>query len=84
LRLQLCWANPSRVTHDALEITYAITSNATHTAAVPSVVSPPLGNAYWKALNAIQIGYAVHIYTQYTGRHVLPYTTAPLAVLSTA
>jgi hypothetical protein len=48
------------------------------------VVSPPLDHAHWKALNAIQIGYAVHIYTQYTGRHVLPYTTAPLAVLSTA
>jgi hypothetical protein len=81
LRLQLCWANPGRVTHDALKITYAITSNATHTAAVPSVVSPRLNNAYWKALNAIQLATR---YTSTLSTLNRTYTTVPLAVLSTA
>jgi hypothetical protein len=81
LRLQLCWANPGRVTHDALEIAYAITSNATHTAAVPSVVSPPLGNAYWKALNAIQLATR---YTSTLSTLDWTYTTPPTAVLSAA
>ena len=81
MRLQLCCASPGRVTHDALEIACAIASNATHTAAVPTVVSPPLDNAHWKALNAIQLA-AWNPFTLSTLDYT--YTTAPRAVLSTA
>ena len=76
MRLQLCWASFGRVTHDALEIADAIASNATHTAAVPSVVSPPLDHAHWKALNAIQLAtWYTYIYTQYTEPYLHHRTT---------
>ena len=52
-----------------------------HTAAVPSVVSPPLDNAYWKALNADQLATRD---TSTLSTLDYTYTTAPRAVLSTA
>ena len=52
-----------------------------HTAAVPSVVSPPLDNAYWKALNADQLATRD---TSALSTLDYTYTTAPRAVFSTA
>jgi hypothetical protein len=52
-----------------------------NTAAVPTVVSPPLDNAQWKALNAIQLATR---YTSTLSTLDYAYTTAPLAVPSTA